>query len=291
MKCHNFFTTGIFFAALFCTLALTTTGNAATIAHYWDMDTLSGGVPTDLVGGVTTTAVGTPVMENASYGPAYTGSGNYLKLVKQDGNYLVADVYDGAATALIFGTDDFSFSYWSYDDKSGDGDPRGPRVFDFNGSGAGIHVSAGNATPSILNISIKDTSVNFVKSKDTLAIAQAVNTWTHVAVNVIRSTDTTEVYFDGVSQGTFDISLITDNIEPSQDLDIGVIDGGATAGKSQSSGLDDLAFYTGTLTQTEVEGLADGTLTPVNIPEPGSFALAVMALSAFGLVVRRRQRR
>ncbi len=247
----------------------------AVVLHYWDMDTVDlDGIPQDVVGSLEMSKVGEPALENVGYSSAYTGAGNYLKTIRLGTARLVADIYDegGAeATALIFGTDDISFSYWSYDDFAGDADNRGPRIFDFiigGNSGPGFHLSASSKDPYQLNLNLSDVDGNTIKSKDISAFTQPKDIWTHVAFNINRATSEAEVFFDGTSQGTFDITLLTGDIVPSQDMRIGVINDGGNGGNCQTAGLDDLAFYSGLLSQTQITGLAAGTLLPSDI---GSF--------------------
>jgi hypothetical protein len=265
--------------------------SAATVIHYWDMDTLSGGVPTDVVGGVTTTAVSTgggdSLLLNTTYGEAYAGAGNALITTRDhtQSRHLLADVYDSGtstATAMNFGAADFSFSYWSYDDAT-DSDIQGPRVFD-NLAGTDVGFLLGSNTSGVLNLRLDDDAANNVNSVNELTtLTQADNVWTHVAVNVSRSTDTVEIFFNGSSQGTYAISGLTGNILPSQDIEIGVLNGGDLNGNdTQNSGLDDLAFYSGLLSSSDVTGLANGTLTPNSIPEPSSMAL--LSLGLLGLI-------
>ena len=94
---------------------------------------------------------------------------------------VVGDVYDGAnttaptrrrqhdganTTALDFGTADFSFSYWSYDDTS-DGNTRGPRIFDFlDGTDTGVQLGT-NAT-NIYNLRVDTSDGGTTISNNTL---------------------------------------------------------------------------------------------------------------------------
>lgn len=91
------------------------------------------------------------------------------------------------------------------------------------------------------------------------------NQWVHVALNVNRSTNQVTIYFGGVSQGSYDISSLSGNIHCTQDLQLGVINGGEVDSQAQKSGLDDVAFYPRTLTPGEITSLAAATLTPVRI--------------------------
>jgi len=254
-------------SGLALTLVAPTTASAQTVLHYWDFETT-----TDAVGGLATTAVGTPDMSiHATYGEALPGLGKSLNTVLNGttagGGFLSADVHDGAsATALDFGTTDFSFSYWTYDGN--DGDSKGPRIFDcLATTTTGLQLGT-NATP-VYNLRIDDHEGGSTISNNTLAIMQAPEVWVHVAVTIDRANSLGEIYFDGVSQGTFPMSgAPTGIIRPTQDLVIGIINTGDNAAAAQDSGLDDLAFYDGLLSATDITGLASGTLTPLDFLPP-----------------------
>jgi hypothetical protein len=238
--------------------------SAQTVLHYWDMESTA-----DVVGGLSTSTIGSPDLSlHATYGAAYAGSNQSLNTVlgglPSGGGFLSADVHDGVnATAMDFGTGDFSFSYWAYDDAT-DGDIRGARIFDnLDDMATGIQLGT-NATNEF-NLRIDDDMGGSTISNNTLAIQMPVNVWVHVAVNVDRGGGALEIYFNGVSQGTAPLtSGATAAVQPTQDFQIGVINGGTTPSTAQQSGLDDLAFYDSLLSQSDISGLASGTLTPLD---------------------------
>ena len=274
----------------FLAMSVTASLPAANVIHYWDFDTQTVGVPVDTVGGVATSSSGTPdVSQDAIYGEAYAGAGASLNTALNGGGHLLADVYDGSAASAMIFTGSFSFSYWSYDASNLDGDVRGPRVFDsLSGTTAGIQL--GSNASGIFNYRTDDDGGAFVLSNTTLGtLNQADGVWTHIAVNVDLDGDQAEVFFNGASQGTYDVSSLTGTVQPTQDMQIGVINGGTNAGGAQQSGLDDLAFYDGTLSNAEISGLASGSMTPdmIVVPEPSSALLVLMGV-AFG-IRRRRQ--
>jgi hypothetical protein len=257
---------------------LVTTAHAAEVLHYWDMDTVDGGVPIDLVGGLVTTAGANLDLTHAAYGPAGGSGGAYLHtVIATDGVPLTAEIHNGStATALVF-TGSFSFSYWSYDDSS-DLNGSGPRTFDcLSGTDTGMQLST---TPSgALNFRMDDNGGNEVLSKDETDPdpTQAVDAWTFVAVNVDRTSNQAEIFFNGASQATYGITALTGDIVPSHDLQIGAINGGGLFNHIQTAGLDDLAFYDGLLSGQNIADLYAGTITPDDlsaVPQPSGVALA-----------------
>ncbi len=249
-------------------LALAAPASAQTVTNYWNFSSA-----TDLVGAVPTSAVGTVDMSiHATYLEAYPGSGASLNSVTgglgAGGGHLDADVHDGLmATALDFGTADWSFSYWSF--NANDGDGRGPRIFDHNpatGATPNNGVQLGTNLPGEWNFRMGDGSNNIITPPP--SFFQAVGSWIHVAVNVDRTGGMLEVYFDNVLQGSVSIAGVTGSVAPGKDMDIGVINGGTNVGQSQQAGLDDLAFYTGLLDATDRALLASGAVTPLAFGGP-----------------------
>ncbi len=248
--------------------ALAATASAQSTLHYWDFSTQD-----DSVGGLISTAVGTPDRSvHATYGEAYPGSGSSLNTVWRalgpgfGGGVLDADVYDsGAATAMDFGGSNFSFSYWIYDDFAGDGDGRGPRVFDFLGTGLTEGIQLASNAAGIYNLRLDDDSGGSVLSNTTQSLVPPQDEWVHIAVNVDRVNDTVTVYVNGTSGASYSIAALSGGIAPSQDLRIGAINFGAANGEAQNQGLDDLAFYDELLTPTQLTDLAAGTITPLDL--------------------------
>lgn len=274
--------------------ALAISAHGAQVLYYWDMDTLDAGTPTDVIGAVPTTAGTNMDLESSSYGSAGGSGGDYLKTTL--GSYgvpLTADVFDdggGSPTAMIF-AGDFSLSYWIYDDTT-DGDIRGMRTFDsLEGTTVGLQLSS-NAS-NIYNLRADDDAGGSVLSNTTLGALQLpADAWTMVVVNFDRTNDLATIYFNGSVAGAYALagpgvaSPLTGTVQPSQDLQIGCINGGGNAGGLESGALDDLAFYDGTLSTGQISGLAAGTLTPDQIPEPAAALLG--SLGVLGLLRRKR---
>ena len=251
---------------LLVSLGLASQVSAQNATNYWDF-----GSAVDLAGGVTTTAVGTPDLSvHPTYGEAYPGAGASLNTVFNVQSYLIGDVWSGtAATAMDFGTNSFAFSYWSYNDTS-DGNTRGARIFDFlDGTTTGIQVAT-NAT-NIYNLRVDTSDGGASLSNNTLTtLEQPADQWVHVAVNVDRSLNQFEIFFNGASQGVVPFSAPSaGSISATRDMDIGVINTDGTQNQVESGGLDDLAFYDGLLSTGDIAGLAAGTLTPFSVGSPG----------------------
>ena len=135
----------------------------------------------------------------------------------------------------------------------------------------------------IFNYRMDDDGAQVVISNNLLGtITQEDAAWVHVAVNVDRENEAAEIFFDNVSQGSYDISPLAGNIWPGQDMQIGVINNGTTAGAAQQCGLDDLAFYTGLLTETDRAALAAGTVSPREITEGPGVRFEITAVSIDG---------
>lgn len=249
-------------SALAVTLLVTSTASAQTVVNYWDFSSMD-----DAVGGVIGTAVGTPdISIHPTYGEAYPGSGPSINTISQalatgvGGGCISADVFNGTPTSMDFGANSYSFSYWIYDDFS-DGDARGPRPFDnLLSTSTGIQVT-GDTAGSMIFRQDDDAGV-----PDILVAPGGwpmPDQWIHIAITVDRPNSLVEFYANGVSLGTL-ASSVTGNIFPTQDMTIGLGNFGISAGEAQLQGLDDLAFYDGVLSASDVAGLASGALTPLN---------------------------
>ncbi len=233
---------------------------AAVVANYWDFSGYE-----DVVGGALTFPVGTPDLSiHPIYDEAYPGAGPSLNSTLGTSSYVSADILSGGDMSPGMG--DFALSYWSY--NADDGNSRKPMVMDcLDGTDWGFQI----AGVSDLNFRLDDVDGNTVNSQS-LDIVQALDVWTHFAINIDRANDTMEVYVNGSLAGSTALGL-TGSVEPSQFLELGVINGGGSTFTAQEAGLDDFAYYEGLLSQTEIEGLASGTLTPDQIPVPGVLTL------------------
>lgn len=249
------------------------------IGHYWDFTVNLIDFPLvvyDLVGDLDLNEEGfADVAVDPTYGEAFSGSDTSLNTLRDDFNYFIAETFNGTATALDFGSDDFAISYWVYDDGT-DNDPggvdedlRGARVLDCaDSTNGGIEITV---TPdAYFSLRVDDLDGNQSVSHQQAGtvfetLAFPTDAWVQVSINVDRGNDLITVYFDGVSQGSYDISNLTGDIACSQDLEVGVINGGGDGNGAQKSGLDELAFYPALLTPADVAGLAGATTSPADI--------------------------
>lgn len=252
-------------------------GQSAVVLHYWNMDTLDSDTsttPVDVAGGLVTTAGGNMVLESQSYVSSPAG-GNYLLTDRENGGIPLqaATLENGNPVGLNFGVENFSVSFWVYNDTDDDtdGDVRKVRVFDsLNGIDVGIQLESN--LEGTFNFRIDDDFGSEVISNQQPSpfdsLSHPDDQWVLVVLNVDRDAEEVEVFFDGVSVGTYEISLLLGNIVAGQDLQIGCINGGAGASGIQTGGIDDLAFYSGLLTPNQISALVAGGI-PTEIAPQG----------------------
>ena len=168
---------------------------------------------------------------------------------------------------------DFSFSIWAYR-TSDDGTAAG--IIDaLNGTGTGFQwFYQANGT---LRIRLDDHLGNTL-NVDTTASQLALNAWRNFIVTIDRGTDRARIYADGVeatAAGGVNISTLSGNLSPDQDLWIGTLNGTSPC----KGRLDDPALFKRLLTPQEIAAIqANGgspilTLYPPAVPLP-SVAIA-----------------
>jgi len=264
------------------------------VAHYWDFNVDLGVAPyvaPDRVGSLDLNEAGiTDVAVDDTYGEAFPGASLSLNSERGVFAHFSADTYNGGrATALDFGSDNFAISYWVYDDGTDNDvggpneDLRGARILDCADSvNGGVEISVsveGYFTLRLDDLDGNQTISDKAAGTPYETLAMPTDKWVHVAINVDRANDQVTVYFDGVSQGSYDISVLTGDIACTQDLMVGVITG-IDGDAAQKSGLDELAFYPSLLTPAEVAGLAAATLSPTDIlPKPAGDAPVITAIT------------
>ena len=257
-------------------IAVSSSALGQTCEHYWEFSST-----TDQVGGLVTTQVGSPVLGiNATYGEAFPGAGpslnNLVNGTAGGGGHLEASLSSGGPLAMDFGQDSFSFSYWAWDDFAGDGDARGVRVFD-NLLNTEEGIQLGTNLANDWNFRVDDDQGAVHIYNVTFQYQAPRDQWYHVVGVVERASGgggTTTLYVDGAMVMAIPFvdtqtgSNMAGNVAPTQDLLIGAINGGSSAGGAQSQGLDDLAFYRGVLSAADAAGLASGALRPLDFGGP-----------------------
>lgn len=198
----------------------------------------------------------------------------------------------GNPSELNFTSNDWTVAGWLNTTQTGLGDENEGTIFGNGGDWQGgirytIVLSEGNVegVPTFVvddNASAPGSTFN----KRVLNARTAVNdgSWHHVAG--VRNEDELRIYIDGVLEGrtrinsTYDltgvdqhpayIGAITDNRD-------------GMVFKTLNGRLDDVAVWDEALTPAHIEGLSSGRLSPLEVPEPSSFAMAILSLM---LVVR-----
>ncbi len=253
-----------------------------SVVHYWDFSST-----TDVVGGAATSAVGTvDLTVHPTYGEAYAGSGATLNtVIGGTGNgsgFLEAAI---AGLDLDFGTDSFSFSYWVWDDFASDMDVRGARVFDcLSGTTTGLQLGT-NGTND-WNFRVDDDMGAVTIFNNVSPFMAPADQWVHVVGVVDRPMSEIRAYVNGALTASIPFNNssnnapVIGNVFPTQDLQIGAINGGSNTGQAQTQGLDDLAFYEGVISGADAAALAAGTKTPL------SFQTGTIVVEATGTIVQ-----
>ena len=127
-------------------------------------------------------------------------------------------------------------------------------------------------------MTINEVLSNTSNNTDLHTLAQADNVWTFIAVNVNRDAGIAEIFFNGVSQGAYDVSALTGIIYPTQYFQIGAINNGGGPAGIQHSGLDDLAFYEGTLSPGQIAALSAGAIGPGQIVSPSGLRITSVSI-------------
>jgi len=112
------------------------------------------------------------------------------------------------------------------------------------------------------------------------------NAWSHIAAVMDASFDTT-FYLDGNLLGT--ILHTASGNTTANNFFLGTADGAA---EHFNGSLDELAIFSGALTQEQVQNAKNFGALNFNglpVPEPATAALGLLAVGALGLVARRRQ--
>ncbi|BDS08918.1 hypothetical protein NT6N_39580 [Oceaniferula spumae] len=258
-----------------CACALAPIAHGVTLLHYWDFEggyNDKAGASNGTAGAEVSTITGQDGNTGAFFPSAVTGGGAF------DSTGYV----DIAPATNVSGA--FSMSYWVQLPADTSTDGRG--IFDFSGDGGDgpqslFIQSGGNAGNLAFRVDGSGTSnaVAFVTVPED-------NSWFHIAANFdpsgnlavyLNGTPSASVLASGVADATWDV-----------DQYLGAFNVNTLATRGLNGGLDDVAIFSGLLTESEISGLADRSLTPPDlVPEPSTGLL--VGLSGLALLLRRRK--
>ncbi|MCP5537846.1 MAG: PEP-CTERM sorting domain-containing protein [Akkermansiaceae bacterium] len=262
--------------ASFAVSALTIAGGygAASVVNYWDFE----GGYTDKAG----TAHGT-AGANVSTTAGHTGSPTAAVFpASQAGGFTSASYVDlPAGNVHNSGSDAFSMSFWF--NISNATTNRG--ILDFSGNGGegpqSLYLSATNT----LAFRVDGAGGGGAALYDSTASPLDDGNWHFVAATYDPVTGI-EVHIDGygvdASAGGFGA------VNWNTDQYLGAFNVfGTTADRGLGGSLDDVAIYSGILSEAQITGLASGALTPLEVPEPSGTVL--LGLAGMTFMLRRRR--
>ncbi|MGD1979444.1 MAG: PEP-CTERM sorting domain-containing protein [Akkermansiaceae bacterium] len=178
------------------------------------------------------------------------------------------------APAFDPGTGDFSIAFWVRRDQNDTVNADG--IFDaLAGTGVGYQANfRAGADLDQMGFRIDGSDGNFSLIVDPNATSDT--DWHHFALTIDRTANEGILYRDGVEAISAPLAF-GGSVTPTQNLQIGGINNSAILGLDGS--LDDLRFYTGVLTPSEVQALV--------VPEPGTSVFLGLLGIAAGLRRRR----
>ncbi len=257
--------------SIFCGLAFAPTIAQAVLVTYWDFEG-TGGVEFEDKSGNGHTL--TPV------GGVETGADTGRTALILDGVDDQATTPGGTSSNLDMGTNGITISAWVRWDDQGAADRDYILVHDeevnpFHGYAIEVRTGSSYTARSLLDAG--DINAN----PTTTEASVHDGTWRHVAVvlsNPGTPSGTAIFYLDGVEQGNDNAdasnplygSLSTMN--PASTFWVGSRRGGDLF---FNGSLDDIAVWNQPLPVTSIEGLADGTYTPLTAPLPDALTLDV----------------
>ncbi|NWK55493.1 PEP-CTERM sorting domain-containing protein [Verrucomicrobiaceae bacterium N1E253] len=244
---------------------------------YYRLDNLS-----DNEGGSSLTLNGCSV--GVSTGHALTGSGGYSGFLDSNTWATAPGNTSGTLTGVATGwsSDQGSFSYWMFNDGTGDGTQtnlisrRTGGASSFSGSGDGM-IGAYTRTNGTAGIKFDNIGL------DSGSAVLTADAWNHLAFTWDRNTGTGDgtitVYVNGsvvasTTTATFDSFTINESRFGKEMV--------ASSTRKFKGGVDELAIWNRTLSPTEVSAQYTAA-----VPEPSSISL--IALGGLALVYRRRR--
>lgn len=257
-------------------LPLTAPG-AALVQNYWDFE----GNFNDKVGSANGSA-GSEVTTTTGHGGSGTAS-TYPSTLSGGGAFDSDGYTDIAPTVPSSGTNAFSMSYWFKIADDSSTNPRG--IFDFSGNGGDGPQSLYIGSNNSIAFRVDGTTGGGAALYNNGGTGFEDGQWHFVAATYDPSNGI-ELHVDGFGvDGSNGSTYGTINWDADQYLGAFNVNDSETA-RGLDGSLDDVAIYSGILSESEITGLANGSLTPDQIPEPS--ALLLGALSGLALLRRRR---
>ena len=266
--------TTLVLAGMAALLPLAASG-AAVVQNYWDFEggyADKTGSANGTAGAEVTTTTGHAGGDTAAVFPgALSGGGAFDSTGYMDINPVVPSS----------GTNAFSMSYWFKIANDGNTNARG--IFDFSGDGGDGPQSLYIGSNGNIAFRIDGLGGGGAALYNNGGAGFKDDAW-HFVVATYDATAGIELHVDGFGVDASTGSFGTVNWDPDQYL--GAFNVNTQVDRGLDGALDDVAIYSGILSETEITGLANGSLTPLNIPEPS--ALLLGALSGLALLRRRR---
>jgi len=226
------------------------------LKHFWAFEDDDLGI--DQAGGVNGTLSGmTSIMTGAGHSPASTAAAFPISITGEDDLVTI----DGSALFQP-GNEAFSMSYWFKMPNDSTTDPRG--IFDFSSDGGPGPQSLFIGTTGELAFRIDFLSGGFALAKVSADLED--DRW-HFVVATYNPASGLEVHFDGF--GTDASTPQTGEVSFHEDSYLGAFNfNGAAQNKGLGGLLDNVAIYSGELDQTQIEGLFEKSLSPLDFLPP-----------------------
>ena len=277
-----------------CSVMAAPCAQAAYLAGYWPLDTAPGGQTPDVSGsGHDGTLLGSPnpsvvagqISNALQFSGAWSGEDQRVQLGTPATDPALFMAGDFTATMWLkptlppgTTTGEGRIAYANYRYSATGSEVRGVylgrvwsgsntfefRVYDANGSAAVA------------------SAPNFFTTNPTQGY---LDEWVHVA-GVFEAGTAARLYIDGV-QVAVDTTAVPASVAYKTGVPLNI--GRRGGGQSEWAGLiDDVALFNGALEPWQIQGLASGSITPLNVPEPATMTL--LGLGALGLLARRRRK-
>lgn len=256
-------------------LPLTAPG-AAIVQNYWDFE----GGYNDKIGSANGTA-GAEVTTTTGHGGSGTGA-VFPGALSGGGAFDSTGYVDINPVTPSSGTTGFSMSYWFKIADDGGTNARG--IFDFSGDGGDGPQSLYIGSNNSIAFRVDGTTGGGAALYNNGGAGFEDNLW-HFVVATYDPVNGIELHVDGFGVDASNTSTYG-TVNWSADQYLGAFNVNTQVNRGLDGSLDDVAIYSGILSEAEITGLANGSLTPDQIPEPSTLLLG--ALSGLALLRRRR---